>query len=286
MSIQSRIQATLTTYPPSIRRVAEDVLADPQRVLDGTITDLARRCQTSETTVVRFCRELGLNGFVQLRVALATEVGRDGAHRRAERGHYVADISASSTLEELVDSIRYTESLCIEETIESLDLAELGRVVDAIDDASRISLYGVSGSGWSAADLHRKLFRIGRTAYSFPDGHDALTSIALMGPGDVAIGFSHRGSTAEVVTFLSAARDRGVTTVAVTNVGSSPVGRAADLMLQTTVREATFRSGAMASRTAQLLVVDCIFVAVAQRRMDETAEALRGTYDAVHHQAR
>ena len=285
MSIQSRIQATLATYPPSIRRVAEEVLADPQRVLDGTITDLARRCRTSETTVVRFCRELGLNGFVQLRVQLATEIGRDGAHRSA-KGHYVADISAASTLEELVDSIRYTESLCIEETIESLDLGELGRVVDAIDDASRISLYGVSGSGWSAADLHRKLFRIGRTAYSFSDGHDALTSIALMGPGDVAVGFSHRGSTAEVVTFLSAARERGVTTVAVTNVGTSPVAKAADLVLQTTVREATFRSGAMASRTAQLLVVDCIFVAVAQRRMAETAEALRGTYDAVHQSTR
>ncbi|TMZ55325.1 MurR/RpiR family transcriptional regulator, partial [Klebsiella pneumoniae] len=157
MNIQSRIQASLESYPPSIRRVAEDVLADPQRMLGGTITDLARRCHTSETTVVRFCRELGLDGFVQLRVQLATEVGRDGAHRG---GTDVADISASSTLAELVDSVRYTESLCIEETIESLDLDELARVVDAVDGASRISLYGVSGSGWSAADLHRKLFRI------------------------------------------------------------------------------------------------------------------------------
>ncbi len=283
MSIQSRVQASLETYPPSIRRVAEDVLADPQRMLRGTITDLARRCDTSETTVVRFCRELGLEGFVQLRVQLATEVGRDGAHRG---GDAVPDISASSSLADLVDNVRYTESLCIEETIDSLDLAELARVVDAIDAASRISVYGVSGSGWSAADLHRKLFRIGRPAYCFADGHDALTSIALMGPGDVAIGFSHRGSTQEVVTFLSAARERGVTTVAVTNVGSSPLAATADLVLQTTVREAKFRSGAMASRTAQLLVVDCIFVAVAQRRMTETAEALRGTYDVVRRSQR
>src|SRR5699024_3008145 len=116
MSIQSRIQATLHSYPPSIRRVAEAVLAEPQRMLDGTITDLARRCRTSETTVVRFCRELGLNGFVQLRVQLATELGRDTAHRSAG-GSDVADISASSTLAELVDNVRYTERLCIEETI-------------------------------------------------------------------------------------------------------------------------------------------------------------------------
>src|SRR5699024_11671702 len=152
-------------------------------------------------------------------------------------------------------SFRSAGSLCIEGAMESLDLDELARGVVAIDGASRISLYGVSGSGWSAADLHRELFRIGRTAYCFADGHDALTSIALMEEGDVAIGFSHRGTTTEVVTFLAAARERGVTTVAVTNVGSSPVAKAADLVLQTTVREGRCRSRAMASRTAQLPLV-------------------------------
>src|SRR5690625_7675097 len=119
MNIQSRIQANLESYPPSIRRVAEDVLADPQRMLGGTITDLARRCRTSETTVVRFCRELGLDGFVQLRVELATEVGRDGAHRG---GTDVADISGSSTLAQLVGSVRCLEGVCITGTIQRPEL--------------------------------------------------------------------------------------------------------------------------------------------------------------------
>ena len=40
-------------------------------------------------------------------------------------------------------------------------------------------------------------------------------------------------------------------------------------------------SGSGAVPSAQLLLVDCIFVAVAQRRMDETLDALRSTYDTV-----
>ncbi|MGH3586990.1 MAG: RpiR family transcriptional regulator, partial [Pseudonocardia sp.] len=49
----------------------------------------------------------------------------------------------------------------------------------------------------------------------------------------------------------------------------------------TTARETQFRSGAMASRIAQLAVVDFLFVRVAQRRYDATTAALKVTYDAV-----
>ena len=53
-------------------------------------------------------------------------------------------------------------------------------------------------------------------------------------------------------------------------------------MLTTAARETTFRSGATASRIAQLAVVDCLFVAVAQRSYDRTMRALDDTYSAVH----
>ena len=42
-----------------------------------------------------------------------------------------------------------------------------------------------------------------------------------------------------------------------------------------------FRSGAMASRIAQLAVVDCLFVGVAQRSWDRTLRALERTFVAV-----
>ncbi|WP_420115151.1 MurR/RpiR family transcriptional regulator [Pseudactinotalea sp.] len=278
MSLQSQIQAAMETFPPSIRRVAEAVTDDPDLVIEGTISDLARRCDTSETTVVRFCRALGLAGYVQLRVRLARELGREGARRTPDP--VVTDVPNGS-LSELVHGIAFTERMGIEETVENLDLDELARVVDAVDGAGRIALYGVGASGASADDLQRKLFRIGRWAQAFVDPHDALTASGLLSAGDIAIGFSHRGQSHEVVAFFEQARAMGATTAAITNVAPSAVADAADLVLRTTVREARFRSGAMASRTAQLLIVDCLFVAVAGRRMDETVTALRGTYDAV-----
>lgn len=284
MSIQSQIQAKQTSLAPSMQRVAQVILSDPHVVLEGTISELARRSDTSETTIVRFCRVLGLQGYVQLRLALATEMGREDA-RRLDTSFHGADLTGAgaqeASLESLIATIGFTESLGIEETIANLDLQVLKQVVTAIDGADRISTYGVSASGWSAADLQRKLFRIGRNASHFTDGHEAVLSTALMNEGDVAIGFSHRGTTNEVIGFLAAARERGATTVALTNSAGSPLAQGADLALSTSVRESQFRAGPMASRTAQLVLVDCIFVGVAQHRLDESVAALRDTYDTV-----
>lgn len=280
MSIQSEIQVRLESLAPSMRRVADAILADPLLVVNGTITDLARRCDTSETTIVRFARVLGFSGYVDLRISLATELGRETA-RRPDTTRHGSDVPTGGTLADIVADLGFTETLCIEETIANLDVAELGRVVEAIDAAERISLYGVSASGWSAADLQRKLFRIGRGAHSFSDSHDALASTGLLRPTDVAVGFSHRGTTTEVINFLTSASERGATAIAITNDARSPLARAADLVLTTTVRESHYRSGTMGSRIAQLLLVDCIFVAVARHRREETVDALSSTYDAV-----
>nr|KEP23600.1 hypothetical protein DA06_06800 [Georgenia sp. SUBG003] len=55
----------------------------------------------------------------------------------------------------------------------------------------------------------------------------------------------------------------------------------ADHVLLTAARETTFRSGATASRLAQLTVVDCVFVGVAQRTFAASQRALEATRDAV-----
>ena len=80
---------------------------------------------------------------------------------------------------------------------------------------------------------------------------------------------------------MTVAAARGATTVALTNFPQSPLAQAADLVLTTSARETPFRSGATVSRIAQLALVDCLFVAVAQRTYDAAAEALQETYTAV-----
>jgi DNA-binding MurR/RpiR family transcriptional regulator len=162
-----------------------------------------------------------------------------------------------------------------------LDPAVAERVVEAINGAGRIDIYGAGASGFVASDFQQKLHRIGRTAFYFPDIHTALTSAALLGKGDVALGISHTGTTSDVVEVLEQAHGRGATTVALTNFPRSPISQVADFVLTTAVRETTYRSGAMASRLAQLTVVDCLFVGVAARNRTRAKRALEATAEAV-----
>jgi DNA-binding MurR/RpiR family transcriptional regulator len=276
-SLAVRLRAILPSLSRSERRVAQQVLDDPRAVAASTISELAEKCATSETTVIRFCRTLGLSGYPQLRLALATESGR------ADTGVRVvgSDIRPGDDLAAIVEKIAFADARAVEETATHLDVAGLQAVVDALVAARRIDLYGVGASAFVAMDFQQKLHRIGQIAFAWSDTHSALTSAALLQPGDVAIGISHTGVTTDTIEALAQARRSGATTVALTNFPRSPIVEVADHVLTTAARETTFRSGAMASRLAQLTLVDFMFVGVAQQTTDTTRAALEATLAAV-----
>lgn len=181
----------------------------------------------------------------------------------------------------MIKKITHADARAVEETGAQLSTEKLGAVVDAVVAARRIDIYGVGASAFVALDLQQKLHRIGRIVYAWPDPHSAVTSAALLQRGDVAIGISHTGTTVDTIESLAEARKQQAATVAITNFPLSPIARAADHVLTTAARETTFRSGAMASRIAALTVVDCLFVAVAQRNYKQTLRNLERTYAAV-----
>jgi DNA-binding MurR/RpiR family transcriptional regulator len=277
-TLLAHVRALTPNLAPAEQRVAAAVVDDPGGVAAKTISELAESCQTSGTTVIRFCRAMGFPGYPELRLALAAAAQ---ASRETGWGDIGSDIGPHDTLDEIVKKIAHADARAVEETAAQLDAGTLAEVVDAVVRARRIDIYGIGASAFVALDLQQKLHRIERIVYAWPDPHSALTSAALLRDGDVAIGISHTGTTADTVGSLTEARSHGATTVAITNFPRSSIARVADYVLTTAARETTFRSGAMASRIAALTVVDCLFVAVAQRNYKQTLRALERTYAAV-----
>jgi len=273
-----RIRAVLPSLRPAQRRVAEAVLHDPAGTAELSIGRLAQQCATSAATVMRFCHSAGFAGYPDLRLALARETGREAA---GEGAPLSPDIDRDDSLAEIVAKIAFNDAAAVRDTAATLDLDALAGAVDAVVAARRIDIFGLGASGFVGQDLHQKLHRIGLLAFAWPDPHAALTSAALLDAGCVAIGISHTGTTTDTVDALRAARESGAATIAITNFVPSPLTRCADLVLATAARETTFRSGAMASRIAQLAVIDCLFVGVAQRSYDRTMTALDRTFRAI-----
>jgi len=220
MGIQSRIEASAPSFTPAMRRIADALRQNPAIVREMTISALAASCDTSVASVVRFCRAIGLSGYAELRMALATELGKEAAQFGATLT-LGAEIAQSDSLKEMAAKVASLEMLAIEETVAALDFRALGRIVTALDKAQRILLFGIGASQFVAQDLHHKLFRIGRNAFLMSDAHEAWSAALLSPKGTVAIGFSHSGATADTVQFLDLARESGALTVAVTSVEES-----------------------------------------------------------------
>ncbi len=276
-TVLATLRGIMPDLSPSEARVARAAVNDPAGTSASTIRQLARRCDTSETTVIRLCRTLGFDGYPEFRLSLAAAAAARGGGEEYLSG----DILPGDTTEEVVRKVTGADAQAITETAKMVSIRSLEDAAGALGAARRIDLFGAGASAFVAQDLQFKLHRIGLTSHSFADPHSAISSAALLGSGDVALGLSHTGATRDTIRCLEVAAAAGARTIAITNHPRAPIARRAEIVVTTAAQETTFRSGAMASRIAQLTLVDVLFVLVAQQRVDVAMDALQRTYDAV-----
>ncbi|WP_405628896.1 MurR/RpiR family transcriptional regulator [Streptomyces sp. NBC_00016] len=283
-ALAAKVRTLAPSLTRSMRRVAEAVANDPAGCAALTVTGLAELTGTSEATVVRTARLLGYPGYRDLRLALA---GLAAQQRSGRAPSITTDIAVDDPLADVVAKLAHDERQTLADTAAALDTAQLEAAVTAAAAARRIDVYGVGASGLVAQDLTQKLLRIGLIAHAHSDTHLAVTNAVQLASGDLAIAITHSGATRDVIEPLRVAFERGATTVAVTGRPKSAVTQYADHVLATsTARESELRPAAMSSRTSQLLVVDCLFVGVAQRTYATAAPALAASYEALAHRHR
>ncbi|MGE5587366.1 MAG: MurR/RpiR family transcriptional regulator [Clostridia bacterium] len=260
---------------PAEQKVAFFILEHPESAAGMTSIQLAAAVGVSESTVVKCCQRLGFTGFAQVKLALVRELAtsREGAFGKVEPEDDVPTIC---------DKIFTATLQAVEDTAKVLDPGAVALAADAIHGAKRVFFFGVGSSGVVAQDAQLKFMRIGMTAFSYLDTHAQLTQAALLGEGDVAVVITYSGRTREATDVINLARKGGARTICITNFPASPAAKGSDIVLCTTAHEATrLRGGAMTSRLTQLVVIDCLFTAVAMKESDEAMELLMKTVDAL-----
>ncbi|ROT29314.1 MurR/RpiR family transcriptional regulator [Micromonospora sp. HM5-17] len=278
-SVLVRVRARLTEFTGALRRVAEQVLSDPAGAARATIVELAERSGTSPATVTRFCRAMGFEGYADLRLGIAAETGR--AHTAGWTVDIGREIQPTDPLERVLGQIIAADTRAMHDTATLLDLREVERAADAIAGASRVNIFGASGSALVGEEMQLSLHRIGVAAWAWKDVHEGLSGAALLRPGDVALGISHTGQTRETIETLAEAGSHGATTVALTGFPRSPLAELADIVLLTASQSTTFRPDALSARHPQLVVLDVLYIAVAQRTHDRAHAAFQRTARAV-----
>ena len=260
------IRESLEGLRNSEKKVAKCVLADPAAVISSSITELAERAGTSEPTVIRFCRKLGLGGYMELRLNLARDL--------PSSEYIFENISDGDSLAGITGKILNAHREAIGNTLTRLNLDDLQLAVKALSEARRIEFYGFGGSAVVARDAYHKFFRLGTPCAAHDDSHMQVMSAALLGPSDVVVVISHTGSTKDIIDSARIARKAGARVIGIIGSENAPLLKECDIALSVYSQEAALRLAPMTSRLVQLAIIDVLFVAVAMGNSQDTKERL------------
>jgi DNA-binding MurR/RpiR family transcriptional regulator len=277
--VLERIRALMPQMPEVQRMLAGIVAADPAAASRMTIVELAELGQVSTGSITRLCRALGLSGYSELRLALASDSARTEPYSLA--AHIGADVAPGDDIQQIAKVILANVSRAVTDSVNHVNLLDIERAAAKLTAARRVEIFGVGGSGVMAADLQQRLYRIGIPCWAWSDTHVALTGAALLGANDVVVVISHSGRTREVHDLVTEAASHGAFTIAVTDERRSPAAGNADLVLSTSVGDLGYRTEAIVARHAQLAVLDLLYVAMAQRTFEQTRDAIAVTAHAV-----
>ncbi len=140
--------------------------------------------------------------------------------------------------------------------------------------ANKISFFGLGASASVAKDALNKFFRFNIPVLCFDDVVMQKMSSINSNDGDVLVLISHTGRTKALVEVAQLARKNDAFVIALT-ASNSPLALQSNLVLSTNVPEDTDIYMPMASRIAQLVLIDVLTTGFTLRRGSKFRDNLK-----------
>ena len=99
--ILSQISDMFPQMSSTEEKLASFILADPQKAVSLSISDLADQCGVSISTVSRFCRHLSLNGYQDFRLELMRSLAVSSAADAPESQEINSDDSVPALISKM-----------------------------------------------------------------------------------------------------------------------------------------------------------------------------------------
>lgn len=261
-----KIESLRKSLSPAERKVAEQVLRDPDTSVEASIQTLAGLSGVSEPTVVRFCRAIGCDGYHDFKLRLARSMA-------SQDKFFFRDVSSDDSCRELSSKLIDSAIASMQHIRNQLNHQAMEEAIALYGAADRVEFYGSGGSGLVAEDAQLKFFRLGKPAIAYVDPHVQKAAASLLDERALAIAISYTGRNRDVVEAIELARHIGAPVISVTRTGS-PLSLLADVNLNVDVAEDSDVFSPLKSRLAQMMVLDILAVGVALRGGDKMISQL------------
>lgn len=265
--LRFKILNMLPTLNQSEGKVARLVLDYPDEIVNLSISQTATQAGVSGTTVNRFCRRLMLNGYPDLKIQIAKNLGSG-----------IQYVSSAVTLGDSDETypLKIFGS-AIEQMIiarDSLPIIEIAKAVEIFQNAKQIFFIGFGTSAAVATDAEHRFFRFGVPVAATLDPLVADMQAAGSDKDTVFVYISNTGRTKLLLNNSEIAKKSNAKIVGFTKRGS-PLAEVCDVVLDTKAIEDTEAYLPMTSRLVHLALLDVLATGFIIKAGSDTQNRLR-----------
>jgi len=260
------IQNRYEELTPVEKRLADYIHGNGQKVVHMSVRELADQAGVAKSAVPRCCRSLGFSGFPELKIALSADLAKN------QQMNFSSHISQDDSIENILDKVFSSNVKALHDTREQLNSNMIEQLVDAMEKANAIYIYGIGTSAPFCSDFRFRLFQIGKKAYCMEDSYAMKMSAMDIQEGDVAIGISHYGQTIITLDALKEAKERGAVTACITGHSESLIAKECDFPIIIAAEEMKYPIDTISTRIAYISIMDAITISLSARNFDSASE--------------
>jgi len=246
-----------TKLSKSEKLIALEVLSNPSKVINQSISSLAQQTGVSLPTVNRFCKKLGFKGYPAFKIQVAQEITITNSMLSNQ---FNVDKDIPDIVKRVMSDIQST----IVSVGQNLDSNSIDNATDVLATAKSITFFGLGGSGPVALDAQHKFFRFAIPVVAHVDYINQRMIVSMMRKGDVLVLISFTGRTAEIVKTAKVAKINNIKTIALTTK-DSPLAKLSDIVLHIDAPLENNLHIPMTSRLAHLAIIDILSATVQSR---------------------
>ncbi|HUA75730.1 MAG TPA: MurR/RpiR family transcriptional regulator [Solirubrobacteraceae bacterium] len=229
-SLSKYIRARFEECSRSQKDVAQYIVDHLDEAAFQTAEELARRANTSSSTVVRFSQALGFEGFPELQAAAREEYRRVHAKSDVTAGTSSAPLFSLDQNE--FETALAADHLNVEETARKVSRTEVEALIEAIVSAEKVLVAGTDQMAFFASYLRHLLMLLDlRVDVVASPSQEALSRLGRIDESTLVIGLSAGRPHPLVVRAMKLARHRKAKTAAITDATLSEVAKLAVIKL-------------------------------------------------------
>ena len=242
----------------SERQVATYYLAHPNDFAFCTLDGIAGKIDTSTTSVLRFCRRIGFQGYKDLQQAARQQISFQPP---------LPDkfLRAKDEADDLILRTVGRDIQCIRDTFQGLQEQDLSRAVNMISYARRVYTFGMRESYSLAHYSYTRLLSVRPGVQILQAGNNGqIESLLNLDSQDVCVIYLFHRYTQQTLSIMELLRMQKVPVVLITDPPNTDVEKLADVILNCAVD----RGGLKNSAAAPVVLMDYLCDGVAAQLGD------------------